>query len=57
MKAFVWIWCKAEMFVFFLFCDCFGCTDGCNNSLIILNYFMEYINDLHISLKNREKIL
>lgn len=31
--------------------DCFCCTDTCQNTITILNYFMEYINDLHISVK------
>lgn len=31
--------------------DCFCCTDTCQNTMTILNYFMEYINDLHISVK------
>lgn len=52
MKAFVRMLCGVayEIFVF-LFYDCFCCTDTCQNTMIILNYFMEYINDLHISLK------
>lgn len=29
--------------------DCFCCTDTCQTTTIILNYFMEYIHDLHIS--------
>lgn len=40
--------------LFFLFYDCFCCTDTCQNTMIILNYFIEYINDLHISLNVRK---
>lgn len=47
--------CVNEMFVF-LFYDCFCCTDTCQNTMIILNYFMEYINEpAHFSEKCEEK--
>lgn len=59
MKAFICVnavWAVYEMFVF-LFYDCFCCTSTCQNTMIILNYFIEYMNDLHISLKCEEKLM
>lgn len=35
--------------------DCFCCTDTCQNSMTILKYFMEYINDLHTFLSRSEE--
>lgn len=56
MKAFISVSeCRVgkymNCFFVFFFYDCFCCTDTCQNTMIILNYFIEYINDLHISLK------
>lgn len=44
------MWGRLKCWLFFPY-DCFCCTDTCQNTMTILNYFMEYMKDLHISIK------
>lgn len=54
-KAFIWVNCLwgSIWYDFFFLYVCFHCTDTCQN-IIILNYFIEYRNDLHMSIKMSE---